>query len=132
MGFDKKISYWIFIWFLIYYFNFTSYNPFFLLVLGFIFNLCNMFYMHAKKMYDKLFVYSIVNICIKFIPILLLIYENRAYLDVKSFNFTIIFVIVYLLYMRLTNTSLKKAYYNNENNNTPLTNLLEKYMQKFK
>ena len=56
MGFDKKISYWIFIWFLIYYFNFTSYNPFFLLVLGFIFNLCNMFYMHAKKMYDKLFV----------------------------------------------------------------------------
>ena len=61
MGFDKKISYWIFIWFLIYYFNFTSYNPFFLLVLGFIFNLCNMFYMHAKKMYDKLFVYSIVN-----------------------------------------------------------------------
>jgi hypothetical protein len=132
MGFDKKISYWIFIWFLIYYFNFTSYNPFFLLVLGFIFNLCNMFYMHAKKMYDKLFVYSIVNICIKFIPILLLIYENRAYLDVKSFNFTIIFVIIYLLYMRLTNTSLKKAYYNNENNNTPLTNLLEKYMQKFK
>ncbi len=132
MGFDKKISYWIFIWFLIYYFNFTSYNPFFLLVLGFIFNLCNMFYMHAKKMYDKLFVYSIVNICIKFIPILLLIYENRAYLDVKSFNFTIIFVIVYLLYMRLTKTSLKKAYYNNENNNTPLTNLLEKYMQKFK
>ena len=132
MGFDKKISYWIFIWFLIYYFNFTSYNPFFLLVLGFIFNLCNMFYMHAKKMYDKLFVYSIVNICIKFIPILLLIYENRAYLDVKSFNFTIIFVIIYLLYMRLTKTSLKKAYYNNENNNTPLTNLLEKYMQKFK
>lgn len=132
MGFDKKISYWIFIWFLIYYFNFTSYNPFFLLVLGFIFNLCNIFYMHMKKMYDKLFVYSIVNICIKFIPILLLIYENRAYLDVKSFNFTIIFVIVYLLYMRLTNTSLKKAYYNNENNNTPLTNLLEKYMQKFK
>ena len=132
MGFDKKISYWIFIWFLIYYFNFTSYNPFFLLVLGFIFNLCNMFYMHSKKMYDKLFVYSIVNICIKFIPILLLIYENRAYLDVKSFNFTIIFVIVYLLYMRLTKTSLKKAYYNNENNNTPLTNLLEKYMQKFK
>ena len=132
MGFDKKISYWIFIWFLIYYFNFTSYNPFFLLVLGFIFNLCNMFYMHAKKMYDKLFVYSIVNLCIKFIPILLLIYENRAYLDVKSFNFTIIFVIIYLLYMRLTKTSLKKAYYNNENNNTPLTNLLEKYMQKFK
>ena len=83
-------------------------------------------------MYDKLFVYSIVNICIKFIPILLLIYENRAYLDVKSLNFTIIFVIVYLLYMRLTKTSLKKAYYNNENNNTPLTNLLEKYMQKFK
>lgn len=132
MGFDKKISYWIFIWFLIYYFNFTSYNPFSLLVLAFIFNLCNMFYMHAKKMYDKLFVYSIVNICIKFIPILLLIYENRAYLDVKSLNFTIIFVIVYLLYMRLTKTSLKKAYYNNENNNTPLTNLLEKYMQKFK
>tara|TARA_B100000925_G_C21990496_1_gene466579 strand:+ start:168 stop:566 length:399 start_codon:yes stop_codon:yes gene_type:complete len=132
MGFDKKISYWIFVWFLIYYFNFTSYNPFLLLVLGFIFNLYNMFCMYFKKMYDKLFVYAIVNICIKFIPILLLIYDNRAYIDVKSFNFTVIFVIVYLLYMRLTNTSLKKAYYNNENNNTPLTNFLEKYMQKFK
>lgn len=128
MGFDKKISYWIFIWFLIYYFNFTSYNPFLLLVLGFIYNLCNIFYMHMKKMYDKIFVYSIVNICIKFIPILLLIYDNRSYIDVKSLNFSVIFVVIYLLYMRLTNTSLIKAYSIYEKNNTPLVNIIEKYI----
>ena len=64
MGFDKKISYWIFVWFLIYYFNFTSYNPFLLLVLGFIFNICNMIYMYVKKMYDKLIGYTIVNVFI--------------------------------------------------------------------
>lgn len=128
MGFDKKISYWIFIWFIIYYFNFTSYNPFLLLVLGFIYNLCNIFYMHMKKMYDKLFVYSIVNICIKFIPILLLIYDNRSYIDVKSLNFSVIFVVIYLLYMRLTNTSITKAYSIKEKNNTPLVNIIEKYI----
>lgn len=128
MGFDKKISYWIFLWFLIYYFYFTSYNPFLLLVLGFIYNLCNIFYMHMKKMYDKIFVYSIVNICIKFIPILLLIYDNRSYIDVKSLNFSVIFVVIYLLYMRLTNTSLIKAYSIKEKNNTPLVNIIEKYI----
>lgn len=128
MGFDKKLSYWIFVWFLFYYLYFTSYNPFLLLVLGFIFNICNMIYMYVKKMYDKLIVYTIVNVFIKLIPIILLIYENRAYVDVKSLNFSVIFVVIYLLYMRLTNTSLKKAYYNNENNNTPLANIIEKYI----
>ena len=128
MGFDKKISYWIFIWFLIYYFNFTSYNPFLLLVLGFIFNVFNIFYMLFKKMNDKVIVYSFVVTFTKLIPILLLVYENRGYIDVKSFNFTIIFVVVYLLYMRLTNTSLIKAYSIKEKNNTPLANIIEKYI----
>jgi len=128
MGFDKKISYWIFIWFLIYYFNFTSYNPFLLLVLGFIFNICNMIYIYVKKMYDKLIGYTIVNVFIKLIPILLLVYENRSYIDVKSLNFSVIFVVIYLLYMRLTNTSLIKAYSIKEKNNTPLANIIEKYI----
>lgn len=128
MGFDKKISYWIFIWFLIYYFNFTSYNPFFLLVLGFVFNICNMFYMLFKKMNAKAIVYSFVVTFTKFIPILLLVYENRGYIDVKSLNFSLIFVVIYLLYMRLTNTSLIKAYSIKEKNNTPLANIIEKYI----
>ena len=128
MNFDKKISYWIFVWFLIYYFNFTSYNPFLLLVLGFIFNICNMIYMYFKKMYDKLIGYTIVNVLIKLIPILLLIYDNRSYIDVKSLNFSVIFVVIYLLYMRLTNISLIKAYSIKEKNNTPLANIIEKYI----
>lgn len=79
-------------------------------------------------MYDKLIGYTIVNVFIKLIPILLLVYENRSYIDVKSLNFSVIFVVIYLLYMRLTNTSLIKAYSIKEKNNTPLANIIEKYI----
>lgn len=128
MGFDKKISYWIFVWFLIYYLNYTSYNPFLLLVLGFIFNVFNIFYMLFKKMNGKAIIFSFIVTLTKLIPILLLIYDNRSYIDVKSLNFTVIFVVIYLLYMRLTNTSLIKAYSIKEKNNTPLANIIEKYI----
>ena len=130
MGFDKKISYWIFLWFLIFYFDYTPYNPFLLLVLGFIFNIIYMIRMYMKKMYLKLIGYSLINVMIKFIPILLLVYDNRDYIDTKSLNFSIILVVIYILYMYLTNSSITKAYSIYEKNNTPLLNIVENSFKK--
>ena len=76
--FDLVFSYWIFVWYLLYIFKVTSYNPKLYLLLGLIENLAYLFLMIYYKnslLYISLFIF--INVFIKVIPFMSL--QNTDY-----------------------------------------------------
>ena len=67
-------SYWILIWFLLYYFKYVNSSPLFILIIAYIFTLGGIFYLVDNKVSKyNLIKYIAINIIIKLIPILLII-----------------------------------------------------------
>ena len=85
-------SYWIFIWFILYYIGLIKYNPLFLLIIGYIFTLFELIFMIINKISKyNLIKFIIINIIIKFIPILLIIKFPLRF-DLKD-----IYISIYLI-----------------------------------
>lgn len=86
-------SYWIFVWFILFYIGLTKYNPLFILIIGYIFTLFEFIYLIIKKSSRyNLIKFMIINIIIKFIPILLIIKFPLR------FNIDDIYVSIYLIF----------------------------------
>jgi hypothetical protein len=110
-------SYWIFVWFLLYYFNLTVYNPLLLLIIAYIFTFIELIYLIIKKvsLYNGI-KFFIINIIIKLLPIILII--NRI-IKIDDLYISIYLILVYLItmsifnknpydyYMRMINTYIK-------------------------
>ena len=45
-------SYWIFIWFILFYIGLTKYNPLFILIVGYIFTLFEFIYLKNETVYQ--------------------------------------------------------------------------------
>lgn len=87
-------SYWIFVWFILFYIGLTKYNPLFILIIGYIFTLFEFIYLIIKKTSRyNLIKFMIINIIIKFIPILLIIKFPL------KFNIDDIYVSIYLMFL---------------------------------
>ena len=89
---------WIFIWFLFYYFKFTSYNPLFILILAFIITSIVHIYIifnSNTKLYHAI-KFGVFNIILKVIPILLISHTTIYFKDIY---FSFIIFIIYLIYM---------------------------------
>lgn len=72
--FDLAFSYWIFVWFLIYYFTpFNSYNPKIFIILALIHNigLC-LFFIYYSHSLSLILLFLIIIIVVKIIPLWLL------------------------------------------------------------
>ena len=94
---DYEFSYWIFIWFVLYYIGFVKYSPKFTLILAIIHNIILFSLMiFYKKPFIKLLNFVIVVTLIKIIPLYLLRNEKITSLSIMSF---IILFLIYLLYM---------------------------------
>ena len=92
----KIFSFWIFIWFLLYYFGFTKYNPLFLLLLISIFPFIQLIYFIKYKVtYYNFFKFLMINLMIKIIPILLIIKFPL------KFKFEDIYISTYLILIYL-------------------------------
>ena len=89
-------SYWIFIWFLLYYFGIIKYNPVLILIIGYIITFFEFIYLIIKKIsYYNGIKFFIINVIIKLIPIILIFRMNKYKLEI---NIRDIYVSVYLIF----------------------------------
>lgn len=89
-------SYWIFIWFLLYYFGIIKYNPVLILIIGYIITFFEFIYLIIKKIsYYNGIKFFIINVIIKLIPIILIFRMNKYKLEI---NIRDIYVSIYLIF----------------------------------
>lgn len=89
-------SYWIFIWFLLYYFGIIKYNPILILIIGYIITFFEFIYLIIKKIsYYNGIKFFIINVIIKLIPIILIFRMNKYKLEI---NIRDIYVSIYLIF----------------------------------
>jgi hypothetical protein len=87
-------SYWIFLWFVLYYFKLTKYNPLLILIVGYIITLGELLYlitMGANKY--NIIKFITINSILKIIPILLIYNTKTTYKDLM------IGLYIFLLYL---------------------------------
>lgn len=104
--FDYVFSYWIFAWFLLYQFGFTSYNPKIALILGLIENigiLGSMIYFNNSFIY--IFLFCIINFFIKVLPIWLLRKSKYEWIDVYAM---IALFLIHILWLVINKVDFKK------------------------
>lgn len=103
-------SYWIFVWFILYYIGLTKYNPLFILIIGYIFTLFELIYLMISKIsFYNLIKYFIINILIKFIPILLIIKFPLKF-NINDIYISISLLIIYFITMIILNKNPYEYY----------------------
>jgi hypothetical protein len=118
------ISYWFFIWFLLFIFGFTKANPFFIFVITYIITLYGIIYLKYKKANNyNLLKFLIINIIIKLIPIIILICTNQHKFNYYDLYFLLNILILYICINYIFNKNpidtYKRIFYtyiNNKNN----------------
>jgi hypothetical protein len=108
MRFDYLFSYWIFVWYLLYFFRKTNYNPKFILICGIIENIILLFFMiyyKTKTIVILLFIFGMF--IIKIIPTYIIWNTNIKGKDIL-FTFTLFFI--YLIWLYINNKSLYYLY----------------------
>ena len=100
---DYVLSFWIFAWFLLFFFGFTKFSPFFMLVLGVIHNTAAYFIEgRGRPIVDQLF-FIIGNFFIKLAPVLYMIIKNQAHISINDIIVTFIVFMVYTIWMVINN-----------------------------
>jgi len=95
--FDFNFSYWIFVWFILYYFKYIDYYPKIWLILAIILNIIEIFFMiYYNNPILYIILFLIINFFIKVIPLYLL--RNNPF-RTKDFLFGIIIFIIYLFWL---------------------------------
>lgn len=103
-------SYWIFVWFILYYIGLTKYNPLFILLIGYIFTLFELIYLIISKISNyNLIKFFIINIFIKFIPILLIIKFPLRF-NINDIYISINLLILYFITMIILNKNPYEYY----------------------
>jgi len=117
----NTISFYLFIWFLLFYFDFIKYNPlytFLLYTFILLFILIYMFYIQATSYNITKFI--IINLFIKIIPIFLILHKTNWNLKInkEDIYFGIFITLLYLLFYnyRLINiyTKIFSSYFYNK------------------
>ena len=124
---DILFSSWIFLWYLLFIFNYTKYSPKLVLIFGIIHNIFLLINMIIyKNNIINILNFSIGNTLIKVIPLWTL--RNNKRYDVTA---TIIIFSIYLFWLYLNNTNfyeltkihLENIKYNKRNNNKNLSKI---------
>jgi hypothetical protein len=109
---DYIFSNWIFVWYILYELSIINYNPKIWLIISLIILIHYIILLIYYKRFYMLFIYVIVNIIIKVLPILSL-YNTKIVL--KDFIFGIFLFIIYnfwLLYNNYNAIKVAKSFYN--------------------
>ena len=135
LRFDLVFSYWIYVWFIIYFFNYTEYSPKFALTLGLLDNIVILILMFVWKTSLKTIIwFIIINTLIKVMPLYYL--RNEMY-KMKDLYFTAALFLIYIIWLHINKQSLignikiihdSLLYGKNE---TPIMNLLSKIEYNF-
>ncbi len=101
-------SYWIFIWFILYYFKLTKYNPLFLLIVGYIITFGELLYLVIKGANNyNIIKFIIINVIIKLIPIILIINTKIIF---KDLIISLYIILLYMVTMMIMNINPYKIY----------------------
>ena len=130
LRFDMVFSYWIFVWYILYIYKYTSYSPKFALATGLIYNIFILILMLYRKISIKtIFWFIIINTLIKVLPLYYL--KNEEY-KMKHVYFMFGLFMVYIIWLYINKQSLianiKKTHLSllYGKNDTPFMNLLSK------
>lgn len=133
---DLIFSYWIYVWYLLYIFNYTSYNPKFALILGLIDNiimLILMLYYNTPR--KTIVIFVIINTLIKVVP---LYYLRKVMVKWKDIYFTGVLLLIFILWLHLNKQNLVgnvKMIYESllyGKDKTPIMALINKMEKNFK
>ena len=122
---DLIFSYWIFGWFILYYCRIITYSPKFALIIGIIENIFSVFYLIFMNTSNyKIIKFIIINICIKVIPLFIIIKDKIVWKDIYA---TFILFIIYIIWLFINNPkNLFKTYIQMINNYTTKTDSKKK------
>ena len=105
---DKLISVWILVYFILYKLKLVKYNPIILFYIGLIFVIFGSFYVLIYgKMSKRFLMFIILNTLIKVSPIIIL-YKDK--IQSRDVSFTLIFLIVYILYLTIRKEDVVNLY----------------------
>lgn len=131
------ISYWFFVWFLLFIFGIIKQNPFWVLVISYIitqFELAYLVVNHANQYNVTKFV--IINMIIKFIPILCIFVMAKYKIPILKTNdiiFTIFIIFLYIIILDLFGLNVTRYYQDmlnsyitdDEKNRTPISRIYD-------
>jgi hypothetical protein len=101
MRVDFVFSYWIFVWYLLYEFCVTTYNPKIALVLGIIHNTIMLLFMfYYKNDWVHIFTFFFINFFIKVVPLWTL--QHDAY-QWKDFYALVVYFMIYIVWLYVNN-----------------------------
>lgn len=133
---DLVFSYWIYLWYIIYMFNFIKYSPKFALIIGLIDNIIMWLLMFLVGTSLKSILYFIlINVVIKVIPIYTLINER---IKLKDVLFTFLLSVIFVIWIHINSQSLVgnlKLVHDSllyEKNETPFLSLISRIERNFK
>lgn len=120
------ISYWFFIWFILYIIGIIKYNPLWFLIIGYIITIFEYLYLTYKKTNNyNLIKYLIINIIIKLIPIIIILNLTMYNLSIQSsdIKFGMSIIMIYIIIIASLNINPINSYndmlntYINDDNN---------------
>ena len=133
---DLVFSYWIYMWYLLYFFRITSFSPKFPLLLGAIDNIVMLFLMLLYgTSRETIFYFIVINTCIKIVPLYFLRHEP---IRMKDIYFTVFLFGLFVLWLHINRQhligNLKLIYHSllYGENKTPFMALLTKMKQNLK
>jgi hypothetical protein len=120
------ISYWFFVWFLLFIIGIIKENPLWFLIIGYILTFFEFLYLIYKKTNNyNLIKFLIINIIIKIIPIIIILFITSFSFQIKSndIKFGISLIMIYIITLAVLNINPIKnyqkminTYINNDNN----------------
>lgn len=100
------LSYWFFIWFLLFIFGIINANPLWFLIISYIITFFEFSYLIYKKTNNyNLTKFFIINVIIKFFPILIILIRTSFDFNLNfiDFKFGISLIMIYIIIMNIFN-----------------------------
>jgi hypothetical protein len=116
---DLIFSYWVIIWYILYEVNLIKYNPKFWLIVAVFINFYNMYFMFYFKRYYMLFLFIIVVLIMKGIPIWTLRNIPNRVNDIIAGSVLFMIYYIWLTYNNETIYSLFRKFYISIRDNNP-------------
>lgn len=117
MRLDHLFSNWIIVWYIIFIFNFTKYNPKFALIVAIVQNLIGLIYKLLSDSIYNAFILALIIFFVKLIPLYTIIHTK---IKIKDIHFTIFLFILYNVWLYINRTNLYEIIIELKNNNGPL------------
>lgn len=126
--FDFVFSYWIFLWYMLYQFKVTSYNPKWALTIGIIENTVLLFLLfYYKNSFINIILFCFINFFIKILPLWSI---RKTKYDINGIYSLIILFCIYLVWLKLNNVIIPNTYKSiiNKEDIGPFTSYVKKYL----